>query len=207
MMGIIHRADLAARFTLTEAAVIVGLPRKRVRRYVDDGTVPVRVRSPGLRFGAREVFVLLLRARIRTLKLPKSDWKDLAELVLHRRESSGRWSREREHLAFMSATDERFEVDFVRIRADAARRALRYWRGKRRIVRDPLILGGEPVFRGTRIPVAHVAALLRKGSRPEEILEDFPSLNRDDLGAAGSHAEVGPPPGRPRRLVLLRTAV
>jgi uncharacterized protein (DUF433 family) len=48
-------------------------------------------------------------------------------------------------------------------------------------VSDPAVLGGEPVFAGTRIPLAHVAALFAKGVPPDEIAEDHPGLDARDL--------------------------
>jgi len=44
------------------------------------------------------------------------------------------------------------------------------------IVRDSQICGGEPVIKGTRVTVRSVLASLAEGSRPEEILDDFPTL-------------------------------
>jgi len=53
-----------------------------------------------------------------------------------------------------------------------------------RIVRDPAICGGEPVFRGTRVTLRTVLASLATGDRAEEILADFPSLKLQDIQAA-----------------------
>jgi uncharacterized protein (DUF433 family) len=51
------------------------------------------------------------------------------------------------------------------------------------IVRDPNILGGRPVFRGTRVPVEVLFENLKDGLSLDEILESYPSLSRDDLVA------------------------
>lgn len=53
-----------------------------------------------------------------------------------------------------------------------------------RIVRDRRICGGEPVFRGTRVPLRTVLASLAAGDGAEDILADFPSLKADDVRAA-----------------------
>lgn len=53
-----------------------------------------------------------------------------------------------------------------------------------RIVRDPGICGGEPVFRGTRVTLRSILASLADGDSAEEILNDFPTLQPDDLRAA-----------------------
>jgi uncharacterized protein (DUF433 family) len=51
------------------------------------------------------------------------------------------------------------------------------------ISRDPNICGGEPVIRGTRVLLRTILASLAVGNSDEEILEDFPSMNHDDLRA------------------------
>ena len=55
---------------------------------------------------------------------------------------------------------------------------------EQRIVRDPNICGGEPVFKGTRVTLRTVLACLAAGDSPEEILADFPSLKAEDVQAA-----------------------
>lgn len=60
------------------------------------------------------------------------------------------------------------------------------------IVRDPEILGGRPVFRGTRVPVEVLFENLEDGLTIDEIVESYPSLSKDDLVAclynAGEHS-------------------
>ena len=53
-----------------------------------------------------------------------------------------------------------------------------------RIVRDPKICGGEPVFRGARVTLRTVFASLADGDSAEEILAAFPSLSPGDVQAA-----------------------
>jgi uncharacterized protein (DUF433 family) len=53
-----------------------------------------------------------------------------------------------------------------------------------RIVRDPKICGGVPVFRGTRVPLRTVLSSLAAGVRAEELLMDFPTLSDADIHAA-----------------------
>ena len=49
------------------------------------------------------------------------------------------------------------------------------------ITRDPAILGGRPVFRGTRVPVEVLFENLEDGLSIDDIVESYPSLSRDDL--------------------------
>lgn len=52
-----------------------------------------------------------------------------------------------------------------------------------RIVRDPQICGGQPVFR-TRVSLRTVLASLAAGDSTEEILADFPALKAEDVQVA-----------------------
>ena len=47
------------------------------------------------------------------------------------------------------------------------------------IVRDPAILGGTPVFRGTRVPLQALFDYLEGGDTLEEFLEGYPSVSRE----------------------------
>jgi uncharacterized protein (DUF433 family) len=50
-----------------------------------------------------------------------------------------------------------------------------------RIVRDPQICGGEPVIKGTRVPIRTVLASLADGDRTDDILKAFPTLTEEDV--------------------------
>jgi len=47
------------------------------------------------------------------------------------------------------------------------------------IVRDPGILGGEPVFRGTRVPYQALLDYIEGRHTLEEFLDDFPTVTRE----------------------------
>jgi len=49
------------------------------------------------------------------------------------------------------------------------------------IVSDPEVLGGRRVFRNTRVPVEALFENLADGLSLDEILEEFETLNRDDV--------------------------
>ena len=53
-----------------------------------------------------------------------------------------------------------------------------------RITFDKDVLCGKPLIRGMRISVEMILELQIKGSSEEEILQDFPQLEPDDLRAA-----------------------
>jgi len=49
------------------------------------------------------------------------------------------------------------------------------------IVRDPDILGGIPIFRGTRVPVATLLDYLAAGDSIDDFLEGFPGVHREQV--------------------------
>jgi uncharacterized protein (DUF433 family) len=53
-----------------------------------------------------------------------------------------------------------------------------------RIVVDPEILVGKPVIKGTRIPVYLIIEFLANGLTEEEILDQYPTLTKEDIKAA-----------------------
>ena len=56
--------------------------------------------------------------------------------------------------------------------------------GSEIIVKDPEILGGTPVFRGTRVPFQALLDYLEGGQTISEFLDDFPSVSREAAVAA-----------------------
>jgi len=57
------------------------------------------------------------------------------------------------------------------------------------IVRDPEILGGTPVFRGTRVPLQALFDSLEGGETLEEFLQGFPTVSREMAIAALEQAQ------------------
>jgi uncharacterized protein (DUF433 family) len=57
------------------------------------------------------------------------------------------------------------------------------------IVRDPEVLGGTPVFRGTRVPFQALLDYLEGGQTLDEFLDDFPTVSREAAVHALEHAK------------------
>lgn len=49
------------------------------------------------------------------------------------------------------------------------------------IVKDPDILGGTPVFQGTRVPIKTLIDYLASGETIDVFLEDFPSVTKEQV--------------------------
>jgi uncharacterized protein (DUF433 family) len=58
------------------------------------------------------------------------------------------------------------------------------------IVTNPGILGGEPVFRGTRVPFKILTDYLEGGDSLDEFLEQYPSITREAAVAAIEEARL-----------------
>jgi uncharacterized protein (DUF433 family) len=53
-----------------------------------------------------------------------------------------------------------------------------------RITLDPKVLVGKPIIRGLRISVEQILNLLGQGMTHEDILEEYPVLQEDDIKAS-----------------------
>ena len=57
-----------------------------------------------------------------------------------------------------------------------------------RITIDPQICHGKPCIRGLRYPVENMLELLASGMTVEELLEDYPDLEKEDFLACIAYA-------------------
>jgi uncharacterized protein (DUF433 family) len=92
------------------------------------------------------------------------------------------------------------QIEFDRYLIATQQRAQLVDRSYDEIVEDDEIMAGEPVFKGTRIPVWNVAGSLDADIPVEQILDAYPSLTKEQIELAGVYAKVHPRRGRPRKL-------
>ena len=59
----------------------------------------------------------------------------------------------------------------------------------RRIIIDPNVMVGKPIVKGTRLTVEHILGLLMEGISIDEILQDYPNLQREDIFACIAFAK------------------
>ena len=57
------------------------------------------------------------------------------------------------------------------------------------ITKDPDVLGGTPVFRGTRVPFQTLLDYLEGGQTLHELLDDFPTVSHEAAIHALEHAK------------------
>ena len=103
--------------------------------------------------------------------------------------------------------DDYLIVDVARAREQLAARAEALREAERVIGSVKGVLGGEPVFNKTRVPVRTVAAMKAQGATTEEIVEGYPSLTSRMVELAEIWTAAHPARGRPRKLSELGATV
>jgi uncharacterized protein (DUF433 family) len=175
-----------ALFTPTEAAVLTGLSLKAVNNAIDKKTVSAVAGEEGGRLlDARALVSLSLERRLSDRIAP-----DLRRQVFDALAESPR--------NVVSLEGGLVKIDLREPRRQLATSLRELRRARRLVVSDPEILGGDPVFRGTRVPVPTIAELVAQGSTQAELLEGYPRLTAEMIRLAPVYAAAYPLRGRPR---------
>src|SRR5579863_7765811 len=194
-------------FSVNEAAAIAEVPPDTLRTALEKKSMaPSFKRKTGnavrYRFSVGDVLFVKVLVEF-PFPLSKEDKQSLAKILSRGDRRAARWSRKGSDLVYRSG-DMQVSVECKSFRQTVARNLAAYRWGRRRIVSSPKILGGEPVFRGTRIPLQHVASLYRKAVPEREIAEDFPALSDRDFAYARLVARFGEKPGRPKKRLAFK---
>ena len=189
-----------------EAAFIAGLTDRQMNRVVDERLVPeplIEQRDNSRQFTllgaafAKFYFatedLLIANARRQVLEeltarvvcLPKRN--DVLTLLLIDAVS---WKVEHKFIA----------VDVRPFIQDAFNRAREVAQAEALVTLDPQIMGGAPVFAGTRVPLDIVLGSLAKGIGMDRLTASFPFLTDAHVQAAKVYNEIHPRRGRPRRI-------
>ena len=177
-------------FTPAEAAVLTRLSVKAVNNAIDKNLVPAVVR-PGASDSGRFVDQRGLLALMLEYRLANRFFPELRRRLFDALASSPR-------KAVLSVDEGLVKVDLQQPRRDLAAALRELRRARSLVVTDPDILGGDPVFRGTRVPVHSIAAMLEQGSTEADILKGYPRLTAQMVRLAPVFAQAYPIRGRPR---------
>jgi uncharacterized protein (DUF433 family) len=173
--------------TAAEVSGLFDLDERRIRKDVEHGVFGAMPGGPRFELPALVYFRLIVELR---LDVGVEGRKRLYKVV----ESSSATKEWPETIALS-----RFVV--VRFRSvvrDVQARVKRFEAWKRKLVEDPNILGGEPVFPKSRLAVRNVGGMLLRGAPAEEIHEDYPYLTDEDIEFARRYTIAYPRMGRPR---------
>ena len=176
-----------ALFTPTEAAVLTGLPLKAVNNAIDKKTVSAVTGEEGGRLlDARALVSLSLERRLSDRIAPELRRQVFDALAASPRD-------------VVSLEGGLVKIDLREPRRQLATSLRELRRARRLVVTDPEIMGGDPVFRGTRVSVHMVAELVTQGSTAAELIEGYPHLTAEMIRLAPIYAAAYPLRGRPRR--------
>ncbi len=170
--------------TATEAAALTGVDEKLIRKDVEQGVVDAL--SPP-RFAERALVYFSATAAF-ALHLATSERRRLYRLVCEAVDA-------REPKLALGAG---WTLDVAAIEETLRERQQGFEAWKGGLVVDDKVLGGEPVFPNSRLAVRHVGELLRRGTEPAEVLEDYSYLTPRDLEFARLYTIAYPRVGRPR---------
>ena len=167
---------------------MTGLSVKAINKAIEDAAVPVRTVRAGRgrrRYVPYESLVCLQLHAEGLDQLPLRVRKEVFRRVLRK-------PQER-RLRYTDALI--IDVGGARMKLNSKRRELE--RTATMIHSDPEVMGGTPVFRGTRIPVYLVADMIERETALDEILDGYPSLTREMAEYARIYAATHPKRGRP----------
>jgi uncharacterized protein (DUF433 family) len=192
-MGSISEREVTAGLSPREAAYVTGVSEKTIHQAIDRHEVePKAAERPGERgrvLDFSDLVYLHLRQRIGRLLSLEGKRK------LRRQLGSPAWQRRRMQTVSIGAMDVNVAPDVEAVEAKLAEmEAARRW-----VEVNPEVRAGEPVVRGTRIPVHVLADLAAQGASADELLEDYPRLTTESLAAALLYARMHPRRGRPPR--------
>jgi uncharacterized protein (DUF433 family) len=177
-------------FTSAQASAVANLPLRTVHKLIERRLIRPRLRRKG-----RSLQRMLTREQLLYLRLES---KGLRLLPMATRRSLAKNIEKSPEIDVVCLT----EGSVLVVQVKAARQELdhdlqRLQRAEEMIVSDPDIMRGSPVYRGTRIPVQLIADMLSQGATPEEIVEGYPSLDKEKVALAPFYVQAFPRRGRP----------
>jgi len=190
-----------------EAAWLTELSPKTINATIDRGELQAPVRKPSAsgkrlrRLGAADIVYLVLRKELSDVlssAAKRELYEQLAELARRDVFNVAAQNNRQANLTIALAGG-LVQVEVKRAWNRVAKRWVALRRAAEMVVSDPEVRGGEPVIRGTRVPVYLIADLIEQGANLREILEDYPALRAAQVRSALAFARTHPRRGRPRR--------
>lgn len=171
--------------TVNEAASVTRVPLKQVHRIIDAGLLRGRVE---MRRGSR----VIVGSGLVGLRLA---WLTAETLTPMARRCIVERAIATDATSVVAADP--LKVDLKPITAEVKIGLNRLRKAKAMVTRDPDILGGQPVFAGTRVLVQDVADMLANGDTADAIHAAYSQLTPDQIGLAADYALAYPRRGRP----------
>jgi uncharacterized protein (DUF433 family) len=179
-------------YTPAQAAAVTGLPLAAVHKAIDSRLIRPRSARSGTtvrRLLTKEQLIYLQLEAEGLRLLPVGTRREIAESIQR--------SPKTDLMAVGNGTA--LFVEFKAARRKVENQLKQLAHIEEMVVSDPEIMRGTPVFKGTRIPVDLVADMLSQGATAEEILEGYPTLNKEKIAVAPLYMRAFPRRGRPGR--------
>jgi uncharacterized protein (DUF433 family) len=201
---------IRAFVSLREAALLADIPEKAVRKDIEARVLePLRLAAaddrPCFRWPDIFLFAAVYRNHTLTRELRKLVFSRLETLVTPNYRADASCPYHHSYRPSLSVfrcdrmkIDDYLFIDFDKAVGDLAPRVDLYAAGLSRIEEKERVLGGEAIFKGTRLPVRHVGKMFESGEPLVNILEDYPYLSENDVKFAQLYYEAHPIVGRPR---------
>jgi uncharacterized protein (DUF433 family) len=176
-----------------EAASVTGVPLKQVHRIVDSGLLEGAVENrAGARviLGGRGLVGLKLAYQTADLLTPNGRRRLIKQLL--------------ERPQARKVKENTLNVDVGPIESAIRQGLNALEKAKKMVAIDKDVLGGAPCFKGTRIPVHDIAAMIANGGAKSAVLKAYPQLTAERIDLALLYAKAYPLRGRPRHKPLWR---
>ena len=189
--------------TVSEAAFVAGVTDRDIHRVVDELILPSTLfeTKNGRLFGS--LACVFASFYIREQRLSKNARLQIICELTKRFESQ---QQNDENGFFSPPLDldnwivemDLLSVNIARYVDEAKPRIAQIAKADDLVTTDNDVLGGEPVFTGTRVPVRTIAAWVENGESLESIQASFPTITADMVEAAPLWAKTHPARGRPK---------
>jgi Uncharacterized conserved protein len=177
-------------YTLAQASVISRIPLPAVHKLIERRLIrPRRVRVGGrmVRMLSREQLVYLRLESEGVRLFPMATRRQILRSIESAPETE----------AIVLPQGSAVHVRVEELRQEVDRELSQLALAREMVTSNPEIMGGTPVFRGTRIPVDLVADMLAQGASVQEILEGYPALKESQVKLAPLYLRSFPRRGRP----------
>lgn len=189
-----------------EAAFIADLDPKELHRVVDESVLPddLMERAAESRQFAR-LSAAVARFYFDTAnELSKAMRVDIIEKLMERLRPRANVATILALAGPLSSIDWSFRSGYVTVDLrgaieHAAERAARARSALKVVVEDPEVLGGRPVFRGTRVSIDVAIGAPTSGAAWTRLKASYPFLTEDHVDAANVYSVIRPRRGRPAK--------
>lgn len=174
-------------YTPTEAAALSEIAVKSVHNAIDKRIIAAHFGREGRELSVED----LLRLKL---------WYGVGSILSAERRKHLFDTIDQNPDADTVRADDYLIVDVARARAQLAARAEALREAEQKIEAVKGVVGGEPVFEGTRVPVRMIAAMKQQGAGTAEIVEGYPSVTTRMVELAEIWTAAHPARGRPKKL-------